>query len=113
MELPKIVLEGVITSIHHSYASKDSPSLIGHNLNKPMPTDEELNSGSFDWIKKPDPYDYSEIDILTHGVELAVIRPSIPETAWQLNGKENNSSEIRSGCRIRLTLEILPEELQQ
>lgn len=105
--LPKIVLEGIITSIIHSYASKDAPALIGHDLNKPLPTKKDIKTMNFEWVKKVDPYDYSEIDIKTHGIELAIIRPAIPEVEWKIDGKENKIYPIKSGTKIRLTLEIL------
>ena len=97
--MAKVIMEGVIDCIMHSSTKKITPS------------SQTLESAIDDFPKEAD-IEYSKIWIVLDGSDpenpwwLEIERPMIPACEW----KERGNLQIRSGKRVRVTLELLEKK---
>ena len=97
--MAKVVMEGTIDCIMHSGTKKITPSSqTPENAIEEFPKDADVR--------------YSKIWILLDGSDpenpwwLEIERPMIPACEW----KRENGEEVRSGKRVRVTLELVEEK---
>lgn len=98
-EMAKLELVGTITCIHHDWTRSNLVE-PGLNLNWMIKGKVNLNA-------KPEPLPYSIIDVKVGRREMRIIRPIKDRFEFQ---RQSTDEHIKSGDKVKITIETLPKE---